>query len=207
MAGAQLAVFWDVVVGFFSRTCEKFPVGGEGKWAMETVCVVLSAETHPREGISSIRGTVVLAMNQETLPFPLPVQQRPECCRQHFHPERVFLVPLFVSLHPLEHPLQWAKCRWCPGVVFPLLFSFFQQTGVTGGAGLCTGAIRWLCCRNIGDVARSCVVPSVSAEVCGLDAFSQPCSKMMQQELCHGIGLGLVQINKCAPRAVQKLGC
>lgn len=96
-----------LVCFFFSRTCENFPVGGEGKWTVEIVCVVLSAETHPREGISSIRGIVALATNQETLPSPLPVQQRAECCRQCFHPERLFLVPLFVSLHPLGHRLEW----------------------------------------------------------------------------------------------------
>lgn len=38
---------------------------------------------------------------------------------------------------------------------------------------------------------------SVLAEVHGLDACSQPCSKMIWQEVCHGIGLHLVQMHMC----------
>ena len=74
---------------------------------MEIVCLVLSVETRPGEGISSIRGTAVLATNQETLPSPLPCAARVKCHRQRFHPERLFLVPLLVPLHPLGHPLEW----------------------------------------------------------------------------------------------------
>lgn len=78
-----------------------------------------------------------------------------------------------------------------------LLISFFQQTSFTGGAGLCTWAIRWLCCENTRNVAESRVMLSVLAEVHGLDACSQPCSKMIWQEVCHGIGLHLVQMHMC----------
>lgn len=40
-------------------------------------------------------------------------------------------------------------------------------------------------------------MPSVLAEVHGLDAWSQPCSKMIGQEVCHGIGLHLAQMHTC----------
>lgn len=74
---------------------------------MEIVCLMVSVETHPGEGISSIRGTAVLATNQETLPSPLPCAARARCWRQHFHPKRLFLVPRLVPLHPLGYPVEW----------------------------------------------------------------------------------------------------
>lgn len=124
----------------------------------EIVSLVLSAETHPGEGISSINSRVGHGPGNPSLPAPLC--SGAERCRRCFHPEGLFLEPLLVPLQPSRHPLERpVEMQVLLQGSLPFAHQFVPVAGVTGGAGLCAQALCWLCWEAVGDFAKSHVVP------------------------------------------------